>query len=177
VFPQPAVESVGSDRGNSGGFQRFPLIERREYTGQPGGQHGLAGTRRTDEQQVVRAGRGNFQGATRLLLSVHIAQVGYRPACALGIRKLHAADLQGATDKLFKFLTGWMGGPQLYVDQYGHPMLRRRHMPFAIGDTERDQWLLCMNHALDDVVEDPELRQELSAAFAKVADHMRNREQ
>jgi len=94
-----------------------------------------------------------------------------------GIRKLHAADLQGATDKLFKFLTGWMGGPQLYVDQYGHPMLRRRHMPFAIGDTERDQWLLCMNHALDDVVEDPELRQELSAAFAKVADHMRNREQ
>jgi len=94
-----------------------------------------------------------------------------------GIRKLHAADLQGATDKLFKFLTGWMGGSQLYVDQYGHPMLRRRHMPFAIGDTERDQWLLCMNHALDDVVEDPELRQELSAAFAKVADHMRNREQ
>jgi len=96
---------------------------------------------------------------------------------AYGIRKLHATDLQRATDKLFKFLTGWMGGPQLYVDQYGHPMLRRRHMPFAIGDTERDQWLLCMNHALDDVVEDPELRQELSAAFAKVADHMRNREQ
>ena len=96
---------------------------------------------------------------------------------AYGIRKLHAADLQGANDKLFKFLSGWMGGPQLYVEQYGHPMLRRRHMPFAIGEAERDQWLLCMNQALSEVVEHVDLREELSAAFAKVADHMRNREQ
>jgi hemoglobin len=96
---------------------------------------------------------------------------------AYGIRKLHAQDMQGARDKLYKFLTGWMGGPQLYVEQYGHPMLRRRHLPFPIGDAERDQWLLCMNQALSDVVENMELRQELSAAFAKVADHMRNRDQ
>ena len=95
---------------------------------------------------------------------------------AYGIRKLHAQDLQGATEKLYKFLTGWMGGPQLYVEQYGHPMLRRRHLPFSIGNTERDQWLMCMNLALDEVLEDAALRQELSAAFAKVADHMRNRE-
>ena len=93
---------------------------------------------------------------------------------AYGIRKLHAEDLQGATDKLFKFLSGWMGGPQLYVDQYGHPMLRRRHLPFTIGAAEREQWLLCMNQALSEVVEDEVLRQELSAAFAKVAEHMRN---
>lgn len=95
---------------------------------------------------------------------------------AYGIRKLHAQDLQGATDKLFKFLSGWMGGPQLYVEQYGHPMLRARHLPFSIGSTERDQWLLCMNQALGEVVGDAELRRDLSAAFAKVADHMRNRE-
>lgn len=95
---------------------------------------------------------------------------------AYGIRKLHAADLQGATDKLYKFLTGWMGGPSLYVNQYGHPMLRARHLPFTISNTERDQWLMCMNQALDEVVEDAALRRELSAAFAKVADHMRNRE-
>jgi hemoglobin len=94
---------------------------------------------------------------------------------AYGIRKLHAPDLQGATDKLYKFLTGWMGGPQLYVDEYGHPMLRARHLPFSIGNTERDQWLMCMNQALDEVVEDEALRRELSASFAKVADHMRNR--
>jgi hemoglobin len=96
---------------------------------------------------------------------------------AYGIRKLHAEDLQGATEKLYKFLTGWMGGPQLYVEQYGHPMLRRRHLSFTIGNAERDQWMLCMNQALSEVVEDEALRQELSAAFAKVADHMRNREQ
>jgi len=95
---------------------------------------------------------------------------------AYGIRKLHAENLQSARDKLFKFLSGWMGGPQLYVEQYGHPMLRRRHLPFAIGTAERDQWMLCMNHALEEVVEDADLRLALSAAFAKVADHMRNLE-
>ncbi len=91
-----------------------------------------------------------------------------------GIRKLHAEDLQASEDKLFKFLCGWMGGPQLYIQEYGHPMLRRRHLPFSISVSERDQWLLCMNTALLEVVQDPQLRDELSLAFVKVADHMRN---
>lgn len=91
-----------------------------------------------------------------------------------GIRKLHPQDLQNSEDKLYQFLSGWMGGPQLYVEKYGHPMLRRRHLPFAIGEAERDQWLMCMNQALQEVVEDAALRQELSDAFARVADHMRN---
>ncbi|HEY0665880.1 MAG TPA: group II truncated hemoglobin [Gallionella sp.] len=94
---------------------------------------------------------------------------------AYGIRKMHTEDLHDISDKLFKFLVGWMGGPQLYVEQYGHPMLRRRHLPFPIGDAERDQWMLCMNQALDEVVEDEALRRELSEAFTRVADHMRNR--
>jgi len=94
---------------------------------------------------------------------------------AYGIRKMHTEDLQVVNDKLFMFLSGWMGGPQLFVEAFGHPMLRRRHLPFAIGDAERDQWMLCMNQALDDVVEDESLRGELSDAFIKVADHMRNR--
>jgi hemoglobin len=94
---------------------------------------------------------------------------------AYGIRKMHTEDLKDINEKLFQFLSGWMGGPQLYVEQHGHPMLRRRHLPFPIGDTERDQWMLCMNQALEDVVEDEVLRRELSDAFAKVADHMRNR--
>jgi hemoglobin len=64
----------------------------------------------------------------------------------------------------------------LYVEQYGHPMLRARHLPFAISSVERDQWLLCMNQALSEVVEDVDLSRELSAAFAKVASHMRNRD-
>ncbi len=92
-----------------------------------------------------------------------------------GIRKLHPESLQGSEDKLFKFLSGWMGGPQLFIEQYGHPMLRQRHLPFPIGNSEREQWLMCMEKALQDVVEDAALRAELNASFAKVADHMRNR--
>ena len=91
-----------------------------------------------------------------------------------GIRKMHAENLQGSEDKLFKFLSGWMDGPQLFIQEYGHPMLRRRHLPFAISVSERDQWLLCMNKALDEVVDDAELRKVLATAFAGVADHMRN---
>lgn len=94
---------------------------------------------------------------------------------AYGIRKLHAESLQGSEDKLFKFLCGWMGGPQLYIQEHGHPMLRRRHLPFPISISERDQWLACMDQALMETVQDEALRRELSGAFAKVADHMRNR--
>jgi hemoglobin len=92
-----------------------------------------------------------------------------------GIRKMHAESLAGASDKLFKFLSGWMGGPQLFVQEFGEPFLRRRHFPFVIGESEREQWMLCMDQALNEVVEDEALRRELSTAFAKVADHMRNR--
>jgi hemoglobin len=91
-----------------------------------------------------------------------------------GIRKLHAEDLSSTRQKLFDFLSGWMGGPPLYTDKHGHPMLRRRHLPFAIGDLERDQWMHCMQLALDEVVTDDKLRSELHQAFMKVADHMRN---
>ena len=91
-----------------------------------------------------------------------------------GIRQLHPENLQGSQDKLFKYLCGWMGGPALYMQEYGHPMLRRRHLPFSISESERDQWLLCMDNALHEEVENTVLCQELSAAFAKVAEHMRN---
>jgi len=94
---------------------------------------------------------------------------------AHGVRTLHPSSLQGSEEKLFQFLSGWMGGPQLYVEKHGHPMLRKRHLPFPIGDAERDQWLMCMKQALQDVVEDAQLRAELIASFAKVANHMRNR--
>ncbi|MBI1175112.1 MAG: globin [Sideroxydans sp.] len=93
---------------------------------------------------------------------------------AHGIRKLHPRDLQGSEDKLFKFLSGWMGGPQLFIQEHGEPMLRRRHLPFPIGASERDQWLLCMDQALQEMVADVPLRNELITAFNKVADHMRN---
>ena len=93
---------------------------------------------------------------------------------AHGIRKMHGADLKRSEDKLFMFLSGWMNGPQLFVEKFGHPKLRQRHMTFAIGKAERDQWLLCMGQALDEVVEEEALRNELKVAFIKVADFMRN---
>jgi hemoglobin len=91
-----------------------------------------------------------------------------------GVRKMHAASLKGSEEKLFMFLSGWMGGPQLFVEKFGHPHLRQRHMPFTIGKAERNQWLMCMEQALKDVVEDEALRNELRVAFIKVADFMRN---
>jgi hemoglobin len=93
-----------------------------------------------------------------------------------GIRKLHPESLKGSEDKLFMFLSGWMGGPQLYVEKFGHPRLRMRHITFPIGDAERDQWMLCMNQAMQDVIEEKALREELSAAFYKTADFMKNKE-
>src|SRR5512135_145655 len=90
------------------------------------------------------------------------------------VRKMHAESLKNSEDKLFMFLSGWMGGPQLFVEKFGHPMLRQRHMPFSIGRQERNQWLLCMDQALEDVVADEGLRNELRVAFIKVADFMRN---
>ncbi len=91
------------------------------------------------------------------------------------IRKLHPEDLAGSREKLFKFLSGWLGGPPLYIQEYGHPMLRRRHLPFPIDAQARDQWMLCMNQALDELVEDEALREGIRHAFWQLADHMRNR--
>jgi hemoglobin len=73
------------------------------------------------------------------------------------------------------FLSGWSGGPSLYIEKYGHPRLRQRHMPFSIGEAERDQWLWCMNKALDESELLPTLKEHLKSSFAEVADFMRNR--
>ena len=93
-----------------------------------------------------------------------------------GIRRMHAEDLAGSRQKLFDFLSGWLGGPQLYVEKHGQPFLRRRHLPFPIDDAARDQWMHCMQLSLAEVVEDAGLRNELLRAFQKVADHMRNQQ-
>lgn len=90
------------------------------------------------------------------------------------LRKIHAADLTDARQKLFMFLSGWLGGPSLYIEKYGHPRLRQRHMPFAIGEVERDQWMQCIEQAMSDMGIEQGLKDELYAAFYKTADFMRN---
>ena len=93
---------------------------------------------------------------------------------AEGIRLLHPEELDESEEKLVLFLSGWSGGPPLYVEKYGHPRLRMRHMPFQIGESERDQWLLCMRRALEQCIADKEVRDFLDEKFTHIADFMRN---
>jgi hemoglobin len=93
---------------------------------------------------------------------------------ATELRALHPSSLDGSRDKLTWYLTGWLGGPQVYVQRFGHPRLRARHLPFTIGVREREQWMMCMRRALAEVVADAELRAFLDETMAKLADHMRN---
>lgn len=97
-------------------------------------------------------------------------------ATAQVIRDMHPADLQSSRDKLFMFLSGWTGGPQLYWEAHGHPRLRMRHLPYAIDTEAARQWMVCMIRALDELVEDVSLRESLKLSFVKIAGHMRNTE-
>ena len=92
------------------------------------------------------------------------------------VRVLHPADLQGSRDKLYMFLSGWLGGPGLYVAAYGHPRLRARHMPFPIASRERDQWVACMDLAMADIGVEAALRDQPLPSFYNTADFMRKRE-
>jgi hemoglobin len=94
---------------------------------------------------------------------------------ATDIRAMHGQSLASSRNKLFIFLSGWLGGPDDYQSGYGQPRLRSRHLPFVIGLKERDQWILCMNRALDEQIGDAALRAQLGQTLFQVADFMRNR--
>ncbi|MFP5462442.1 MAG: group II truncated hemoglobin [Gammaproteobacteria bacterium] len=93
-----------------------------------------------------------------------------------GIRALHPANLDSSRDKLYWFLCGWLGGPDLYQQRFGHPRLRARHLPFPIASRERDQWLVCMARAMDDLGVPQPLFDRLLGSFHNTADWMRNRD-
>jgi hemoglobin len=95
---------------------------------------------------------------------------------AAPIRAMHPIDLTSSRAKLFMFLTGWTGGPQLYIERYGHPRLRQRHMPFSIDESARDQWMYCMITAMHSIKLDEKLIQKLAEQLHGVADFMRNTE-
>ncbi len=96
---------------------------------------------------------------------------------AAEIRAMHPKDITISEEKLFLFLSGFLGGPSLYIEKFGHPMLRKRHLPFPVDESARDQWLSCMSKALDDVSTDDELKKFLAGIFFQTANHMRNEEQ
>lgn len=93
---------------------------------------------------------------------------------AYGVRKIHPESLQGSAESLFEFLSGWLGGPALYVAKKGHPRLRMRHAPYAVDATMRDQWMLCMQMAATEQITNIATRDWFLGSIAKVADHMIN---
>jgi len=93
------------------------------------------------------------------------------------LRDMHPADLAGSREKLFMFLSGWLGGPGLYMEKFGHPRLRMRHMPFAVDGAMRDQWMQCMTQAVNELLVEDWLKAKLLEAFYNTADFMRNQEE
>ena len=91
------------------------------------------------------------------------------------LRALHPPQLEGSRDKLFWFLCGWLGGPAHYETRFGHPRLRARHLPYAIGSPVRDAWLVCMAQAMSDLGVAQPLLDRLLESFWRTADWMRNR--
>lgn len=114
------------------------------------------------------------EAGTRALVDRFYDLMDLEPAYA-NLRALHPSTLEGSRDKLYWFLCGWLGGPQHYTDRFGHPMLRARHLPFAIGIRERDQWLACMKQAMGEVALEPALATQLATSFFGTADWMRNK--
>ncbi|RZU02891.1 group II truncated hemoglobin [Rivibacter subsaxonicus] len=96
------------------------------------------------------------------------------PAYA-ALRAVHPPALQSARDKLYWFLSGWLGGPDHYISRFGHPMLRARHLPYPIGIRERDQWLACMEQAMAETGIEQAIRTRLAESFAGTANWMRNK--
>lgn len=90
------------------------------------------------------------------------------------VRKMHSKSLAFASDRLFMFLSGMFGGPSLYEKKFGHPRLRRKHLPFSIGDKERDQWLTCAQYAANQLHVEPDVRKELMVELTAMANHLRN---
>jgi hemoglobin len=91
-------------------------------------------------------------------------------------RAVHPPDLTGSEEKFYEYLTGYLGGPPIYMQKRGHPMLRRRHFVAEIGPLERDEWLLCFRMAMDETIEHPRLREVIWPPIEKLAHHMQNKE-
>jgi len=116
---------------------------------------------------------GGEPGIRRLVDDFYAVMDG--EAFAVGIRALHPTALEGSRDKFFWFLCGWSGGPNHYIERYGHPRLRARHLPYPIATPERDQWLACMQRALARQPWTDAVKEMLLRSFFDTADWMRNR--
>ena len=128
----------------------------------------------SEPQEVTAFERLGGEAHVRALVDRFYDLMDLEPGYA-ELRAVHGPTLDNARDKLFWFLCGWLGGPQHYVERFGHPRLRARHLPFAIGIRERDQWLACMRQAMQEQGVDTDLALRLQDAFFNTADWMRNK--
>jgi hemoglobin len=92
------------------------------------------------------------------------------------IRKMHAANLTKVRRKLKSYLTNWLGGPPVYLAMHGTVCLTEPHAAFHIGPRQRDQWLECMDVALERIDASPQLKQMLKQPLQQIADTVRNQE-
>ena len=90
------------------------------------------------------------------------------------LRALLPASTKNTRKKFAMYLSGWLGGPQLYEEKWGHPRLRMRHLPFPIGAFEAEEWMRCMRLAMDRAQVTEPLRTFLDERFGQLALHMRN---
>lgn len=88
----------------------------------------------------------------------------------------HGRDLRGSAEKLTAFLSGWTGGPPVYIEKYGHPRLRMRHMTFTITKTESAQWLYCMREAISRTQLTIQEQAQILSAFENVTTMLINRD-
>ena len=130
---------------------------------------------RSNQTTLFELSGGENGGAEKIVQLVDVFyDIMNSNSQAAPIRALHPADLTNSREKLSLFLIGWTGGPQHYIERYGHPRLRQRHMGFNIGEGERDQWMFCMISAMQQLNFDETLTQKLSQQLYGVADFMRN---
>jgi len=128
----------------------------------------------TDKQQVTLYEAIGGEETVRRLVRRFYELMDTLPE-AKACRDVHPPSLAGSEQKLFEYLTGWLGGPQLYQEKYGHPMLRRRHFVAPIGPDERDGWLLCFRRALDETIDSTALREAVWQPAHRLAMHMQNK--
>ena len=91
------------------------------------------------------------------------------------LREMLPRNTSGSRQKLYEYLSGWMGGPPIYQMNRGHPQLRRRHLPFEIGHFEADEWMRCMRLAMDRVGLGEQMSRWLDERLEPLAQHMINR--
>ncbi|GGQ26039.1 group II truncated hemoglobin [Shewanella litoralis] len=134
-------------------------------------------TQANDDRDTTQSNAYDIIGGDKVIRAIahdFYQQMQTRPETQ-SLLAMHRSPIADSEQKLYEFLSGWLGGPQLYQQKHGHPALRARHMPFAINESMRDQWLICMHAAIHNSIKKPEHQQVIIQAISTLADNMRNR--